>query len=88
MTLHLSPASILARNKAKQKLWREQHPERMRAFHAKYNAKESTKERKAQWARENRDRLNARRRELYRTAQDQTAQTDNAPTGEMESFEQ
>lgn len=65
MTLHLSPASILARNKLKQKEWREANPERVRAFHVKHNARTETKERKLQWARENRDHINTRRREQY-----------------------
>ena len=66
MTLHLSPASLIARNKRKQKEWREAHPERVRAFHIKHNAREETKQRKLQWARDNRDHINARRREQYR----------------------
>ena len=66
MTLHLSPASLIARNKRKQKEWREAHPERARAFHIKHNAREETKQRKIQWARDNREHINARRREQYR----------------------
>ena len=65
MTLHLSPASILARNKQKQKEWREAHPEQVRAFHVKHNARPETKERKLKWAQENRDHINTRRREQY-----------------------
>lgn len=65
MTLHLSPASLIARNKQKQKEWREAHPERVKAYHVKHNAREETKARKLQWSRENSVRINARRRELY-----------------------
>lgn len=65
MTLHLSPASLVARNKRKQKEWREAHPEQVKAYHIKHNAREETKARKLQWAREHSERINARRRELY-----------------------
>ena len=67
MTLHLSPEEIIARNKAKQQQWRLDHPERVKAFNAKYNAKPEVTSRKADWAREHRDKINARRREMYRT---------------------
>ena len=66
MTLHLPPEEIIARNKAKQKQWRIDHPERIKSFHNKYNSKPETRERKAAWAREHRDEINARRREIYR----------------------
>ena len=66
MTLHLPPEEIIARNKAKQKQWRIDHPERIKAFHAKYNAKPEVKERKAQWTKDHREEINARRREMYR----------------------
>ena len=66
MTLHLSPTSLLARNKQKQKEWRQNHPERVKAFHQKHNARMETKDRKLQWARENRDHINERRRQQYR----------------------
>ena len=69
MTLHLPPEEIIARNKAKQKQWRIEHPERIKAFHNKYNSKPETKERKATWAREHRDEINTRRREIYRLNQ-------------------
>ena len=66
MTLHLSPASLIARNKQKQKEWRQNHPERVKAFHQKHNARAETKDRKLQWARENRDTINERRRFQYK----------------------
>ena len=66
MTLGLSPTSLLQRNKQKQKEWRLNHPERIKEFHTKYNAKDCVKERKLEWARKNKDIINARRREQYR----------------------
>lgn len=75
MTLHLSPEEIIARNKAKQKQWRLDHPERIKEFHKKYNAKPEVSARKTQWARENRDKINARRREIYRMQRESAQQT-------------
>ena len=86
MTLHLPPEEIIARNKAKQKAWRIEHPERIKAFHSKYNAKPETKQRKAAWAREHRDLINARRRDLYRqqkeASNDPPTHEPNPPTHE------
>ena len=66
MTLHLSPEEIIARNKAKQRQWRIDHPDRVKQFNAKYNAKPEVTIRKAVWAREHKDEINTRRREIYR----------------------
>ena len=66
MTLHLSPEELTARHKAQQKAWREAHPDKIRAYHRKYAAKDDVKERKREFERANRERINARRRELYR----------------------
>ena len=66
MTLHLTPAELTARHKAQQKAWREQYPDKIRAYHRKYAAKEDVKERKKNFEKENRERINTRRRELYR----------------------
>ena len=66
MTLHLPPEEIIARNKAKQKQWRIDHPDRIKAFHVKYNQKPEVKTRKLVWAQENRDSINERRRRVYR----------------------
>jgi len=65
MTLHLSPEEILERNKEKQRQWRIDHPERVRAFHCKYNAKPEVALRKSEWAKTNRQIINTRRREVY-----------------------
>ena len=84
MTLHLPPEEIIARNKAKQKQWRIDHPHRIKAFHRKYNAKPEVSARKTQWARDHRDEINARRREIYRIKREELAQQpvspDDAPT--------
>ena len=66
MTLHLSPEALVARHKAQQKAWREAHPERVRGFHRKYAAKPEVKARKRAFEDANRERINTRRRELYR----------------------
>jgi len=80
MTLHLPPDEIIARNKAKQKQWRIDHPDRIRAFHAKYNAKPDVVERKSTWARENRDLINTRRREIYRLQRESKTKSEEAAT--------
>ena len=82
MTLHLSPASLIARNKRKQKEWPEAHPERVRAFHIKHNAREETKQRKIQCARDNREHINARRREQYRQRKQTSTDPPEATTEE------
>ena len=66
MTLHLTPEELTVRHKAQQKAWREAYPDKIRAYHRKYAAKESVKERKRDFENTNRERINARRRELYR----------------------
>jgi hypothetical protein len=65
MTLHLTPEELMARNKEKQRQWRESHPDRVRAFHIKHNTKPQVKARKLDWARENKDLINERRRRIY-----------------------
>ena len=67
MTLGLSPKSLIDRNKLKQKEWRENHPDRIKAFHLKYNTKPTVKERKLEWAREHREEINERRRLKYKS---------------------
>ena len=84
MTLHLPPEEIIARNKAKQKQWRIDHPDRIKAFHKKYNAKPEVSARKTQWARDHRDEINARRREIYRRQREATQVTAEAPTEAVE----
>ena len=74
----LSAEAILARNRAKQKQWRIDNPEKIKEFHRKYNTKSPVKARKAQWTRDNRDVVNARRRELYRAKTSSTVQPSNS----------
>ena len=69
MTLHISPEEIILRNKAKQKQWRIDHPERILDFHRKYNAKPEVSARKTEWARAHRDEINERRRLQYQQKQ-------------------
>ena len=78
MTLHLSPEELIARNKAKQKQWRIDHPERVKQFNAKYNAKPDVSARKADWAREHKEAVNARRREIYRLKRESAANIQNS----------
>jgi hypothetical protein len=66
MTLHLSPEELLIRHKAQQKAWREANPDLIKAYHRKYHAKPDVKERRARYGVENKERINARRREIYR----------------------
>ena len=87
MTLHLSPEEILARNKAKRKQWRLDHPERVKEFHRKYNEKPGVAERKKEWARANKDYLNAKRRETYRMKRLQATQDNIVPETTTESVE-
>ncbi len=65
MTLHLTPEELVSRNKEKQRQWRENHPERVRAFHIKHNTKPQVKARKLEWARDNKELINERRRRMY-----------------------
>ena len=69
MTLHLAPEEIISRNKAKQKQWRIDHPDRCLGFHRKYNAKPEVSARKTEWARAHRDEINERRRLQYQQKQ-------------------
>ena len=77
MTLHIAPEEIILRNKAKQKQWRIDHPERILDFHRKYNAKPEVSARKTEWARAHRDEINERRRLQYQQKQ---AAAQEAPT--------
>ena len=77
MTLHITPEEIILRNKAKQKQWRIDHPERILDFHRKYNAKPEVSARKTEWARAHRDEINERRRLQYQQKQ---AALQEAPT--------
>ena len=74
MTLGLTPEELIARNKAKQKQWRLDHPDKIRAFHRKYNLKPEVQEHKLQWARENKEAINTRRREIYAMKKQQNAE--------------
>ena len=65
MTLHITPEEIIIRNKAKQKQWRLDHPERVLEFHKKYNAKPDVTARKTEWARAHENEINMRRRATY-----------------------
>ena len=66
MTLHMTPEELLARHKAQQKAWRLANPERVNEYHRRHHARPEVKERRLAWARENKESINARRRELYR----------------------
>ena len=79
MTLHISPEEIILRNKAKQKQWRIDHPERILDFHRKYNAKPEVSARKTEWARAHRDEINERRRLQYQQKQTVAQETPTEP---------
>ena len=87
--MHLSPEELAARHKAQQKAWREAHPDKVRAYHRKYAAKDDVKERKREFERANRERINVRRRELYRLHNPlptpaEGSDLSDQPTGEKE----
>lgn len=69
MTLNLSPKSLIQRNQEKQKQWRLEHPERVKEFHKKYNSRPEVKLRKLEWAREHKNQINQKRREVYKMKQ-------------------
>ena len=56
----------LVRNAQIRSDWRRNHPEKVKEYHAKYSLKPEVKERKHQWAIDNKEAINARRREIYR----------------------
>ena len=66
MTLHLSAEELVARHRAQQKAWRLAHPDKVCEYHRRHHARPEVKERRLQWQRDNKERINARRRELYR----------------------
>ena len=80
MTLHLPPDEIIARNKAKQKQWRLDHPDRILDFHRKYNAKPAVSARKTEWARNHKDAINERRRLQYHQKRATAPESEEAPT--------
>ena len=80
MTLHLPAEEIIARNKAKQKQWRIDHPDRCLGFHRKYNAKPEVSARKTEWARAHKDEINERRRLQYRQQRTIEQAAEEAPT--------
>lgn len=79
MTLHLSAEELLARQKRQQYEWRQANPEKVRAYYRKHNQTEKSIERRKTWAVENKERCNARRRELYRMRNPLPAEPEVAP---------
>jgi len=76
MTLGLSPEAILERNAEKRRVWRLEHPDRVKAFHRKHNALPHVSNRKTEWARQHRDEINIRRRDQYAQKKVQEAITE------------
>jgi hypothetical protein len=85
MTLHLSTAELRLRQKAQIKLWRLEHPEKVRAYHHVHALKPEAIVRKRQWARDNRERINTCRRAMYKNARATQAaasvESSQEPTG-------
>ena len=77
MTLGLSPEAILERNAEKRRVWRLEHPDKVRAFHKKHNALPHVSTRKTEWARQHREEINNRRREQYSQKKTQEATTEH-----------
>ena len=65
MTLGLSAEELIARHKAQQKAWRFEHPEKVKMYHDKHQNTDEGRTRRREWTKQNRERLNERRRELY-----------------------
>ena len=85
MTLHLSAEELITRHRAQQKAWRLAHPDKVCEYHRRHHARPEVKERRLQWQRDNKQRLNTRRRELYRErhplpTQDSEPVATDAPT--------
>jgi len=57
MTLGLSPKSLIVRNKANQKRWREHNPERVKELQKKHNSRPEVIEKKRIWAARNRNNI-------------------------------
>ena len=70
----------MTRNKAKQKQWRIDHPERILDFHRKYNAKPEVSQRKTEWARAHKDEINERRRLQYQQKRTIGQAAEESPT--------
>lgn len=70
----LTAEERLARQREQQREWRELHPARVKALQLKHAARPEIKARKRQWAAENREAVNARRRERDRLKRQQSRQ--------------
>ena len=75
MTLGLSPEAILERNAEKRRVWRLEHPDRVKAL--KHDALPHVSNRKTEWARQHREEINNRRREQYAQKKTQEATTEH-----------
>ena len=69
MTLHMRPEEKKAHQLANRRKWVEANQDKVKAYHVKYNQKETTKARKHEWGVQNRDTINRRRREQYAVKQ-------------------
>ena len=65
MTLGLNAEDLIARHKMQQKAWRLAHPEKVKMYHDKHQNTDEGRARRREWTKQNRERLNERRRELY-----------------------
>ena len=72
--LDLTPEERLAHHRRQQKEWREQNTERVKALRLKHSARPEIQARRRQWAAENREAVNARRRERDRLKRQQSRQ--------------
>ena len=57
MVLGLSPKSLIERNKANQKRWREHNPVRFKELQKKHNSRPEVIEKKRIWATQNRNNI-------------------------------
>ena len=76
MTLsHLSAGDLIARQRMMQKLWRQNHPEKVKEYYAKHQARPEHRERIKEWRINNKERVNAQARERYHLKRGRAVET-------------
>ena len=65
MVLGLSPKSLIERNKANQKRWREHNPERVKELQKKHNSRPEVIEKKRIWAARNRNNIRKEHNNIF-----------------------
>ena len=82
MTLsHLSADDLIARQRMMQKLWRQNHPEKVKEYYVKHQARPEHRERIKQWHSKNKERINAQAHERYHLKKERAAGEVPLPEG-------